>query len=70
MRGVVHAGGAPTRFGDAWSAEVRREPELRPAAPWPARIDVDDYYANLPESVRDLFAAWKDERQVHPAMLD
>jgi hypothetical protein len=68
-RGVVNADGSPTHFGQAWSLAITREHELQRGAPWPSHIDVDDYYANLPESLDDLYAAWKRERLVDPAML-
>lgn len=68
-RGVVDAAGAPTRLGEAWSAALRGERDAQPAAPWPTDIDIDDYYAHLPESVHDLYDEWKRERQHDPAML-
>lgn len=69
-RGVVNAAAAHTQFGQSWSREIQREREVHAAFPWPEQLDVDDYYVNLPESFADLFAAWKRERQDHPATLD
>jgi hypothetical protein len=67
--GVVDAGGSPTAFGSVWLEQTRRERERSDAAPWPARLDVDDYYANLPESLHELRAAWERGSSEHPAML-
>ena len=32
-------------------------------------IDVEDYYANLPESLHELRAAWERGSSEYPAML-
>jgi hypothetical protein len=67
--GVVDASGAETAFGNAWSGEARHERERSVPSPWPERIDVDDYYANLPESLHELRAAWERGSSEYPAML-
>ncbi len=67
--GVVDASGAETAFGDAWVADTRRERERSAPSPWPERIDVDDYYANLPDSLRELRSAWERGSSEYPAML-
>jgi hypothetical protein len=67
--GVVDASGAETAFGTAWLADARRERERSAPSPWPERIDVDDYYANLPESLHELRAAWERGSSEYPAML-
>ncbi len=67
--GVVDAGGAPTAFGSAWFEQTRRERERADSAPWPQHLDVNDYYANLPESLHELRAAWERGSSEHPAML-
>jgi hypothetical protein len=33
-------------------------------------IDVESYYANLPDSLLDLHASWEDDRGFAPAILD
>jgi len=68
-RGVVDSTGELTAFGRVWSANARVEHERRARSPWPARLDVDTYYANLPDSLHDLYAAWRRETDDHPGML-
>jgi hypothetical protein len=67
--GVVDAAGSPTAFGSVWLEQTRRERERTDPAPWPEHLDVDDYYANLPESLHELRAAWERGSREHPAML-
>lgn len=67
--GVVDAAGAPTAFGSAWLEQTRRERERTDSAPWPHDLDVNDYYANLPESLHEIRAAWERGSSEHPAML-
>jgi len=67
--GVVDAGGVPTAFGSAWLEQARRERERVDSAPWPQDLDITDYYANLPESLHELRAAWERGSGEHPAML-
>jgi hypothetical protein len=67
--GVVDASGAETAFGSAWIDGARHERERSAPSPWPERIDVDDYYANLPESLHELRAAWERGSSEYPAML-
>jgi len=67
--GVVDATGAATAFGSAWLEQTRREPERAESAPWPQHLDINDYYANLPESLHELRAAWERGSSEHPAML-
>jgi len=67
--GIVDASGAETAFGAAWVENTRRERERSVPIPWPERIDVDDYYANLPESLHELRAAWERGSSEYPAML-
>jgi len=67
--GVIGASGAPTAFGAVWLEQARREHERVAPAPWPPHIDVDDYYANLPDSLNELQAAWRRGSSEHPAML-
>jgi hypothetical protein len=48
---------------------ARHERERSVPSPWPERIDVDDYYENLPESLHELRAAWERGSSEYPAML-
>lgn len=56
--GLLDTGGAPTPFGSAWLRAIANAGSTQPQQPWPASVDVADYYANLPHSIDDLFAAW------------
>ncbi len=67
--GIVDASGAATAFGSVWLEQTRRERERSGPAPWPEHLDVNDYYANLPESLHELRAAWERGSGEHPAML-
>ncbi|MFN2581115.1 MAG: hypothetical protein ABR498_00025 [Candidatus Dormibacteria bacterium] len=68
-RGVVAEDDEPTPFGEAWTGAIAVEQERRAAQPWPDVLDTHDYYANLPHSVDDLFAAWQRVANDHPGML-
>ena len=57
-RGVVGTGAAPTAFGAAWLRGVADAGSTQAPQPWPDTLDAADYYANLPHSIDDLFAAW------------
>jgi hypothetical protein len=67
--GVVDASGAPTAFGSIWLEQTHHEREQNASDPWPEHIDADDYYANLPDSLHELRAAWERGSREHPAML-
>jgi hypothetical protein len=67
--GVVDASGTETAFGSVWFEQAAHERERSLPSPWPERIDVDDYYANLPESLHELHAAWERGSSEYPAML-
>ncbi|GAC1345767.1 MAG: hypothetical protein NVSMB29_20090 [Candidatus Dormibacteria bacterium] len=62
-RGLVDARGEPTALGDRWFGLVAEEPAVRSPQPWPDRLDVEDYYANLPDSARELYAQWRLGRE-------
>ena len=57
-RGVVDTGGAPTPFGAGWLRGAANAGSTQAPQPWPDSLDAADYYANLPHSIDDLFAAW------------
>jgi len=67
--GVVDALGAPTAFGSIWLEQTHHEREQNASDPWPEHIDADDYYANLPDSLHELRAAWERGSREHPSML-
>jgi hypothetical protein len=69
VAGVVDAAGVATAFGSAWVAEAQHERECSLPSPLAERIDVDDYYANLPESLHEVRAAWERGSSEYPAML-
>jgi hypothetical protein len=69
VAGVVDAAGVSTAFGTAWVEEAQHERECSLPTPLPERVDVDDYYANLPESLHEVRAAWERGSSEYPAML-
>ena len=68
-RGVVDAAGAPTAFGRAWIEHALAERDRAAPTPWPGVLDVDAYYANLPDSFADLYAEWQRGGSDRPGML-
>ena len=68
-RGVVDTGGRSTAFGTAWLERVATERDREMPAPWPDDIDIDEYYANLPQTMRDLYTEWQGGTSDGPAML-
>jgi hypothetical protein len=67
---LVDASGELTESGATWTEHVVREQERRATLPWPDALDADAYYANLPDSLTDLRAAWEREVSDRPAMLE
>jgi len=61
--GLLDAGGELKPGGEVWTAFARREPAVAAADPWPARLDVEGYYAALPDSAMDLLSEWRRERE-------
>lgn len=60
--GLLRPDGEPKLVEDVWETVARREPAVVPADPWPDRLDVEGYYAALPDSARDLYSQWRRER--------
>jgi len=57
--GLVTAAGELRRHGEVWTALSRREAAVGAAAPWPPQLEAGEYYANLPDSGRELYDAWR-----------
>ena len=68
-RGVVDVAGTPTAFGRAWIEHAAVDRDRTAPAPWPAALDVESYYANLPDSFADLYAEWQRGGSDRPGML-
>jgi hypothetical protein len=68
--GIIDSTGASKPIADAWWALGDRERSVAPPSPFPAHIDVDSYYSNLPDSLLDLYASWQGDRSDAPAILD
>ena len=62
--------GYPSRSHEAWTALVATERAVAARAPYPATLDVESYYANLPDSLLELHASWQGDRSDRPAILD
>jgi hypothetical protein len=67
--GLVRLDGAEKPAFEPWSRLARADVEAPPPNPWPPHLDVEAYYANLPDSVLDLAAAWHREQEDRPAIL-
>ena len=68
--GIVDSTGVSKPIASAWDALAGRERAVAAAAPYPPDIDVESYYANLPDSLLDVHASWNAERGDAPAILD
>ncbi len=68
--GLVRLDGAEKPALGPWSRLARADLAAPPPSPWPPHLDVEAFYANLPESVLDLAAAWHREQEDRPAILD
>lgn len=67
--GIVDSTGNSKPIADAWAALAGSERAVVPGSPYPPVIDVDAYYANLPDSLLDLHASWQGDRGDMPAIL-
>ncbi len=68
--GIVDSAGVSKPVAQAWDAITSHERAVTAPSPYPAAIDVESYYANLPDSLLDLHAAWEGDRSYGPAILD
>jgi hypothetical protein len=68
--GLVRLDGTAKPALEPWSRLARTDTAAPPSNPWPPHLDVEAYYANLPDSVLDLAAAWHREREDRPGILD
>jgi hypothetical protein len=68
--GIVDSNGLSKPIAEAWAALAGSEHALGAPSPYPAVIDVESYYASLPDSLLDLHASWQNDRGDPPAILD
>ena len=68
--GVTRLDGTERPALDVYGRAARAGLDAAESRPWPARLDVDAYYANLPDSLLDLAAGWGREHDGEPAILD
>jgi hypothetical protein len=68
-RGIVDSTGDSKPVADAWAGLAARERAVVTAPPFPVAVDVESYYSNLPDALRDLHALWQDDRGDAPAIL-
>ncbi|MBJ7609733.1 MAG: hypothetical protein JF887_09960 [Candidatus Dormibacteraeota bacterium] len=61
--GLVDATGVSKPVADAWDALTGRDHSVATSSPYPANIDVESYYAGLPDSLLDLYASWQGQSQ-------
>ena len=67
--GIVDSTGVSKPIDDAWESLVRTDRAVADATPYPPNMDVESYYANLPDSLLDLHASWQGDRGDMPAIL-
>jgi hypothetical protein len=68
--GLLSLDGAEKPALGPWSRLARADLAAPPPNPRPPHLDVEAFYANLPDSVLDLAAAWHREQEDRPAILD
>ncbi|MDQ6847601.1 MAG: hypothetical protein M3019_08485 [Candidatus Dormibacteraeota bacterium] len=68
--GILDGAGVSKPLAQAWESVVSRERTVAVRSPYPASIDVESYYGNLPDSLLDLHASWQGDRSDRPAILD
>ena len=68
--GLMRTDGTEKPVQQPWAAAARVESDTSPENPWPVPLDVEAYYANLPESLLDLAASWGREHGDQPGILD
>ncbi len=68
--GIVDSAGVSKPIAAAWDAILSTQRAAAHRTPYPEVIDVESYYANLPESLLDLHASWQADRGDRPAILD
>ena len=67
--GIVDSAGVSKPVAGVWENLAARDTTVATASPYPASIDVESYYANLPDSLHDLHASWQGDRGDTPAIL-
>jgi hypothetical protein len=68
--GIVDSAGVSKDVARAWESAITPERTVVAPTLYPAGIDVESYYANLPESLLDLHASWQGDQGGGPAILD
>lgn len=67
--GIVDSIGESKQLAGAWDSVVAREHSVAQPLRLAAEFSVDDYYANLPDSLLDLYATWQGGRGDRPAIV-
>lgn len=67
--GIVDTTGKSKLSAASWDELVGRDHAVALPAGLGGGLSVDDYYANLPDSLRDLYATWQGSRSEPPAIL-
>lgn len=68
--GLIRLDGTGRPALDVYTRAARAGLESGEPRPWPSGLDVDEYYANLPDSLFDVAAGWRREHGDEPAILD
>jgi hypothetical protein len=68
--GIVDTTGDSKPSAASWDTLVARDHSVASPQGLGRVVAVDDYYANLPDSLRDLYATWQGSRSDPPAILE
>jgi hypothetical protein len=68
--GIVDSTGVSKPIAEAWDALAGSEHAVVEPSPYPVGLDIESYYASLPDSLLDLYASWQRDRGFAPAILD
>jgi hypothetical protein len=67
--GIVDSTGNSKLVADVWDELAARDRAVAVHEQFPVAVDIESYYANLPDSLRDLYTSWQGDRGDAPAIL-
>lgn len=67
--GLRDTEGEEKAIAPVWREQAARSVAIAPPAPLHDALDVEAYYANLPDSLRELYATWEGGERDRPAIV-
>jgi hypothetical protein len=67
--GIVDSTGNSKLVAEVWDGLAARDRAVAVHEQFPVAVDIESYYANLPDSLRDLYTSWQGDRGDAPAIL-